>query len=270
MKKISDIKTVKEYNLKIDERFIRYISHQKPFTYEEVIEENSKYKRLLKEFKEIKSKELTINSIRKLHQILENSEEIDISEDFINRINNIDTIEKMIDGFVKTIKDNMFLEKTIEMAIIILNWQMIKKKFCPVVFYPGITKQILKSIESDDSQNKIYALFNHAYFNTITKFNQKHEIKTQDEVVKLILNHEQLLKDLYEIKSIGLFGSFARDDQNEYSDIDVWIKTKSRISYQSKYLIKSFLATLLNLRVDLNFWDTNKSKTVFHDNLKIF
>ena len=270
MRKISDIKTVEEYNPKIDERFIRYISPQRPFTYEEVKEDKSKYKSLLKAFKEIKLKELTIDRVTKMYQILENHNTVQISEEFIDEFSGMDTVEKMITGFIKLIQEKTFLESTVEMTIMIFNCQMIKQKYCPIVFYPNITKQLVEAIESSESQNKIYAQFHHAYFNTINKLNRRHNTKSQEEIINLILNHQHMLKDLYKIESFGLFGSFARGDQNEYSDIDVWIKVYGWISYQTKYLIRSLLEAILDLGVDINFWTPNHARTVFHDSLKIY
>lgn len=270
MRKISDIKTVEAYNPKIEERFIRYLSPQRPFTYEEVKEEKSKYKSLLNAFKEIKLKELTVDRVTKMYQILENHNTVRIYEEFIDEYSDMDTVEKMINGFIKLIHEKVFLERTVEMAIMLFNNQMINQNYCPIVFYPNITKQLVEAIESSESHNKIYAQFHHAYFNTLNKLNRRHNTKSQKEVVSLILNHQHMLKDLYKIESLGLFGSFARDDQNEYSDIDIWIKVNGWISYQTKYLIKSLLETILDLGVDINFWTPNHARTVFHDSLKIF
>lgn len=156
------------------------------------------------------------------------------------------------------------------MAIMLFNNQMINQNYCPIVFYPNITKQIIEAIESNDSDEKIDALFHHAYFNTINKLNRKSVIKSQKEVMQIINNHQEMLRDLYQIESLGLFGSFARGEQNEYSDLDIWIRVKGWLGYQTKYLIKHLLETMLDIAVDINYWTENHAKTVFHDSLKIF
>lgn len=111
MRKISDIKTVEIYNPKIDERFIRYISPHTPFTYEEVRDNESNYNILLKKFYEIKSTDLTVDHVGQLYQILDHHRQIDISEENINELNNMKTIEMMIKGFIKIIQEKIYFER---------------------------------------------------------------------------------------------------------------------------------------------------------------
>lgn len=269
MEKVNEIETIIEYNQKIDARFIRHLSHDKPFSYEETKNENNAFQSVLKSFLIFKDVELTRISINDMHQALTN-QNLEVSDAFIEKCLKIKKMSQMIECFVEIIQSKLFLDQTEEMAKLIFNWLLISQKYCPIVFYPSISRQIIKAIHEDADEHKLNTLFFHAYMNTSHKLNRKQNIKTQDEVKKLILTHQEMLKDLHGITSLGFFGSFARGDQHAYSDIDIWIKVDKQINYTAKFLIKKLLETMLETHVDLNIWTKNAADTVFHDSLKVF
>lgn len=269
MKKVNEIENISEYNQKIDARFIRYLSHDKPFSYEAVKDENSTFYSVLNAFLVFKEVPLTQASIDGMYQALANKS-LTISDALIEKCRNAKIISQMITCFVEIIQSELFLDQTAEMAKIIFNWMLINQKYCPVIFYPSLSKRIIEAIHAGAEATQLEALFNHAYSNTVHKLNRKQKTKTQDEVKKCILEHKDMLENLYGITSIGLFGSFARGDQHAYSDIDIWIKSGNRISYTDRFLIKKLLETMLDAHVDLNIWSKNIADTVFHDSLKVF
>lgn len=268
--KINEITKVEEYNPKIDARFIRYLSQIKPYTYDDVKNSQSEYNKVLKTFLEIKSSHITLENIFELYKIMSNNNVDSITKEYLKGLYDKKTLNELIDNFKIVIKKKLFAESSAEMAILIFNCQMINLKYIPIVFYPSITGQMVRAIENNESDFKIEKMFRCAYLNTFNKLNFKRKVKSKEKVISIILNHKDMLKDLYQIESLGLFGSFARGEQNEYSDMDVWIKVLDKISNQKKYQIKSLLEGILDLAVDLNIWTPNLAKTVFHDSLKIF
>lgn len=76
-----------------------------------------------------------------------------------------------------------------------------------------------------------------------------------------MLNRDRILKDLdknrstivaYGIKEIGLFGSFARNEQSENSDIDFLIAfEEGKKSFDNYMYFKYFLEDLFHIKVDL-------------------
>ena len=48
----------------------------------------------------------------------------------------------------------------------------------------------------------------------------------QKEILKLLKEYKEKHNEKYGILSLGIFGSFARNEQNETSDIDIVVKTK--------------------------------------------
>ena len=50
---------------------------------------------------------------------------------------------------------------------------------------------------------------------------------TKDECIKLLKMYMDILKNKYGITSLSLFGSTARGEQKEDSDIDLFVETKT-------------------------------------------
>ena len=70
------------------------------------------------------------------------------------------------------------------------------------------------------------------------------------DVIEFLKNHKQEFLDKYGIKKIALFGSVARGENKENSDIDVAIETNS-VDYIKLYDFKEELETFFNRKVDI-------------------
>lgn len=56
---------------------------------------------------------------------------------------------------------------------------------------------------------------------------KKYNCMGKDECIKLLKKYMNILKDKYGITSLSLFGSTARGEQKEGSDIDLFVDTKT-------------------------------------------
>ena len=81
---------------------------------------------------------------------------------------------------------------------------------------------------------------------------------TQQEVKYIILNY---LKD-YQPVSVGIFGSFARGESTEKSDIDILVKFKVAPSLLTLIKLENELSDLLGIKVDLITTGAIKNKRV--------
>ena len=81
---------------------------------------------------------------------------------------------------------------------------------------------------------------------------------TQQEIKNIILNH---LND-YQPVSIGIFGSFARGESTEKSDIDILVKFKEAPSLLTLIKLENELSDLLGIKVDLITTGAIKNKRV--------
>ena len=70
--------------------------------------------------------------------------------------------------------------------------------------------------------------------------------------VMILKINEQLIRQKYGVKRIGIFGSFARGEEKEGSDIDILIEfEKGRKTFNNYMDLKFFLVDLFHRKVDL-------------------
>jgi len=81
---------------------------------------------------------------------------------------------------------------------------------------------------------------------------------TQQEIKRIILDH---LKG-YQPVSVGIFGSFARGESTEKSDIDILVKFKVAPSLITLIKLENELSDLIGIKVDLITTGAIKNKRV--------
>jgi len=61
----------------------------------------------------------------------------------------------------------------------------------------------------------------------------------------------QNLKKNYSLNSLGIFGSFIRDEQNQESDLDILVEFEKPISLIKFIKLENDLSKILGIKVDL-------------------
>ncbi len=72
----------------------------------------------------------------------------------------------------------------------------------------------------------------------------------KDDITKKLDELKPVLQNKYNVKRIGVFGSYARDEQREESDIDLLVEFNKPVGLKFVSL-KLFLEKALNKKVDL-------------------
>ncbi len=70
------------------------------------------------------------------------------------------------------------------------------------------------------------------------------------EIIDLLKSHAQEIKACFGVKRIGLFGSFARGEQKEASDIDVLVEFE-KPTFRNFMDLSFYLEDLFGRKVDL-------------------
>ena len=76
-------------------------------------------------------------------------------------------------------------------------------------------------------------------------------MKTLSEIKEILRKHKKELREKYKVKSIAIFGSYARGEQKETSDIDILIDYYEPISLLKLIELENYLSDLLGIKVDL-------------------
>jgi len=74
---------------------------------------------------------------------------------------------------------------------------------------------------------------------------------TKEYILKFLKTNKQLLRERYQVTKIGLFGSYARDEAKEHSDIDIAVEIESKNSFRSFFSLLHFLEDSFNKKIDL-------------------
>lgn len=69
-------------------------------------------------------------------------------------------------------------------------------------------------------------------------------------VLKVLKSHKKEIKTKYDVKRIGIFGSYAKGLQNEQSDVDILVEFE-KPSYDNFMDLSFFLEDLFSKKVDL-------------------
>jgi hypothetical protein len=73
---------------------------------------------------------------------------------------------------------------------------------------------------------------------------------TRDRAIQLLRQNQDYLRDEFGVSRIGLFGSVARDQSNNLSDVDLVVEFSRPIGFRFMDLA-DYLEDLLGRRVDL-------------------
>ena len=78
-------------------------------------------------------------------------------------------------------------------------------------------------------------------------------MKTRDQILTFLSLNKKLFRDKYHIVRIGLFGSYARGEQNAKSDIDLLVEFEENTQdlYDLKLQLKDFFQIQLDLEIDI-------------------
>ena len=76
-------------------------------------------------------------------------------------------------------------------------------------------------------------------------------MKTLDEVIKILKNRKSELKTKYNVKEIGIFGSYVKGEQTKDSDLDILVEFGSPISLFEFIDLEEYFEALTKTKVDL-------------------
>jgi len=76
-------------------------------------------------------------------------------------------------------------------------------------------------------------------------------MKNIETIKELIRHNKKLLKEQYRIKRLGIFGSYARGEFRQDSDIDILVEFSEPPDFFEFIRLEEFLRELLRVKVDL-------------------
>jgi predicted nucleotidyltransferase len=76
-------------------------------------------------------------------------------------------------------------------------------------------------------------------------------MKTKSEVLKILENDLPFLKKSFHVDKVGLFGSYARQEQTEKSDLDLLVDFETTPDFIQLVELEEHLSKLLDIKVEI-------------------
>ncbi|HGJ65855.1 TPA: nucleotidyltransferase [bacterium] len=71
------------------------------------------------------------------------------------------------------------------------------------------------------------------------------------DLENIIKEHKNDLKQNFRVKDIGIFGSYARNEQKDNSDVDILVELDEPVSLLGLVRLENYLSDLLNIKADI-------------------
>ena len=85
-------------------------------------------------------------------------------------------------------------------------------------------------------------------------------MKTVNQIKKLLAEHKKELKERFKVAEIGVFGSYVRKEQTKKSDIDVLVAFSETPDLFTFVELENYIADVLGVKVDLVMKDGLKPR----------
>ncbi|MCG2725191.1 MAG: nucleotidyltransferase family protein [Elusimicrobia bacterium] len=72
-----------------------------------------------------------------------------------------------------------------------------------------------------------------------------------NKINEILAQHKADIKQNYKVKRLGIFGSYARGNENKNSDLDILIEFKDKIDFFDYLELEEYLTKILKVKVDL-------------------
>ncbi len=76
-------------------------------------------------------------------------------------------------------------------------------------------------------------------------------MNNKNEILKVLKRERIFLNEKFNVKSIGIFGSYARGEQTKTSDIDMLVEFDAPVGFFKFIELEEYLSEKLGVKVDL-------------------
>ncbi len=92
-------------------------------------------------------------------------------------------------------------------------------------------------------------------------------MKTLKDIKRILSEHKEEIRETYGVVILGVFGSYAREEQSKLSDVDILVEIERPIGLKFFELWDN-LENLLNVKVDLLTVKAVKQKHLLWESIK--
>jgi len=92
-------------------------------------------------------------------------------------------------------------------------------------------------------------------------------MRTIEEIKRILKEHREEIREKYGVAIVGVFGSYAREEQNKTSDLDIIVELERPIGLKF-YELWDYLENVLAIKVDVLTLSALKQKTLLWERVK--
>jgi predicted nucleotidyltransferase len=92
-------------------------------------------------------------------------------------------------------------------------------------------------------------------------------MKAIDEIKRILSEHKEEIRQKYGVRIVGIFGSYARGEQKETSDIDILVELERPIGF-GFFDLWDEIENLLGMKVDILTTNAVKQKKMLWESIK--
>lgn len=149
-------------------------------------------------------------------------------------------------------------------AIVLFNALLKANGKFPIIFTLTYLEFVQRMIKTNITLDSLYELIS-IYKDLSVFYDTKYPSKSKEDVIRILNDNRQMLIKTYGFKKVWLYGSFVRNEQTDFSDIDIYVDFSKEISSQEYIDIKEYLKSILERSIDLHVG--NKEFSAFLRNI---
>ena len=92
-------------------------------------------------------------------------------------------------------------------------------------------------------------------------------MKTIEEIKRILMEHKSEIREKYGVVIVGVFGSYARGEQKETSDVDIIVELERPIGLRF-FELYDYLENILGTKVDVLTLSALKQKPLLWEKVK--
>ncbi len=178
--------------------------------------------------------------------------------------------------FKKVITSRVFMDFDIEMAKLLANYILVMNNKPPIIMYCYSTNKMANLVRYNVDDSEILKVLNLLITRT-NRFNVKHKYLSLDEIKSCLYQNIDYFKEKLGLQHMYIFGSYSRNEQTEYSDLDLLCYVADQYAYMAnlKRDIAMFARQITGIDVDvlinnISFDPKQVPVDIFIDKIKIF
>jgi predicted nucleotidyltransferase len=235
-------------NPKIIRKNTKYIIIDK-FPDEQIYEESVEFIDMQIAYMDFLNSVLDNTSLLELLNYLNVHVELEIIDKAISSISKTCDVDELIEYFVKSYVDLVYGANTALLLKLLVNHWLLNNGYSMIIFYPSYLRGFDQLIAEGADNGLLKKMVQNFYRDTYYK-NNVSPIKTLEDITSHLLSMKMVLNNQFGILKLSIFGSYAKNKQCEYSDLDLVIQTKEEMGSFQLQSIDDYLTATLGIIVN--------------------